>query len=274
MRNEVAILVASFDGYSDVWDPFFKFFFEFWPGCPYPVYLGTNTLEYSHPRVNVIKVGADKDYSSNLLMMLSKIEQEWVLFTVEDIFLSAKVDTLQLSILIKKAQKKNASHVQLLYKPLNYINLLVSKNKISEDYFELPRGIPYRAVLNLALWKKEALSDLLVPGESAWDFEYYGTDRSFSKGDRYLAVTKKNKDLFVFVHGIIKKEWAWRATKYLHKNGIVISHNARKRQVFYLDAYQRLYELIRFIIFSLLFILTGEKWFMYVQNKWNRHKRD
>ncbi len=43
-NSELAILVCSCDKYADVWEPFFKLFFKFWPDCPYPIYLLSNYL--------------------------------------------------------------------------------------------------------------------------------------------------------------------------------------------------------------------------------------
>ena len=66
-KNDVTILVVSCDKYKDLWIPFFHCFFKYWSDCPYPVFLASNDLEYSDPRVKTILIGPDKDYSSNLL---------------------------------------------------------------------------------------------------------------------------------------------------------------------------------------------------------------
>ena len=39
IKNKFAILIVSCDKYSDLWDPFFKLFFKFWPDCPFNIYL-------------------------------------------------------------------------------------------------------------------------------------------------------------------------------------------------------------------------------------------
>ena len=60
--DDVAILVPSFDGYRDVWEPFFRCFFKFWPDCPYPVVLGSIRETCSDPRVSPLTIGRDRDY--------------------------------------------------------------------------------------------------------------------------------------------------------------------------------------------------------------------
>lgn len=268
--NAIAVLVASFDGYSDVWDPFFHFFFKYWKDCPFPVYLGTNSLDYSHPHVNVIKVGKESDYSSNLIKMLSKIEQEWVIFTVEDIFFSKKIDTIKLNSLIEKAKRENSSCLQLLYKPLNQNNLIYKNNKISEDFAELPKGTPYRTALNLGFWKKNVLLKLLKSGESAWQFEFNGTLRSFDLDYRFLAVTENHKNLFTFVHGIIKRKWTWEAKKYFAQKRKLEYIGNRYVQPYLSHIYQKLYAYTRFILFALIYFITGPKWFLSLQKEWKK----
>ena len=86
-HNDVVILVPSWDGYQDVWQPFFHCFFKYWPDCPYPVFLGSNSLSYPDSRVSPILIGPDIDYSSNLIAMLDHIDQDWVIIFTEDMLL-------------------------------------------------------------------------------------------------------------------------------------------------------------------------------------------
>ena len=43
---------------------------------------------------------------------------------------------------------------------------------------EIPKGDRYRVSLTVALWQQAALQQLLRPGESAWDLERRGSQRS------------------------------------------------------------------------------------------------
>src|SRR6266568_9360967 len=89
----IAVLVVSCDPYSDVWAPFFTLFWKYWPDCPYPVYLGTNEKTVPHNSVTTLRVGTDRDWSSNLREMLRQLRAEHVMLFLEDFFITARVDT-------------------------------------------------------------------------------------------------------------------------------------------------------------------------------------
>ena len=93
MTSKLAIIVVSCDKYSDLWDIFFQCFFKYWPDCPYKLYLGSNFLVYPDERVNNILVGEDIDYSSSLKIMLSEVDEDFVLPMVEDFFISKRIDS-------------------------------------------------------------------------------------------------------------------------------------------------------------------------------------
>lgn len=71
LMSETSILIPSCDKYSDLWIPFFTLFWQHWPDCPFPVYLGSNEEVFEHPKVKNILVGPDKDWTSGVRKMLS-----------------------------------------------------------------------------------------------------------------------------------------------------------------------------------------------------------
>ena len=52
-RLDLAILVNSTDRYSDTWQPFFTLLGRYWPECPYPIVLNTETLDFEHPGLEI-----------------------------------------------------------------------------------------------------------------------------------------------------------------------------------------------------------------------------
>src|ERR1700730_5814918 len=86
MNEAVTVLIASCDQYSDAWELFFKLFWKHWPDCQYLMCLGANSLSVSDARVRSILVGKDKDWSSNLLLMLQEIATPYVFLCLEDYF--------------------------------------------------------------------------------------------------------------------------------------------------------------------------------------------
>mgnify|MGYP000386006003 FL=1 len=94
------ILVVSCDAYKDLWPAYFHSLFKYWPDCPYQICLGSNESEFPDSRVKPIMIGPDKEYSSNLLEMLKRVESSWIILWIEDLFISKKIDTNYISKLV------------------------------------------------------------------------------------------------------------------------------------------------------------------------------
>src|SRR3954467_10514178 len=95
--SDVPLLVISCDRYADLWRPFFEVFWKRWPDCPFPVYLGTNHLEFASQRVTTLAVGPDVDWASNALCMLDRLGAAYVLVFLEDFLLQERVNTARVS---------------------------------------------------------------------------------------------------------------------------------------------------------------------------------
>ena len=84
--NKCSVIISSWDGYADLWEPFFTLFFRYWPDCPYPVYLVTSYKTYNDNRVISIAVGEHKGWASNIRKVLAKIATPYVICSHEDYF--------------------------------------------------------------------------------------------------------------------------------------------------------------------------------------------
>ena len=67
----------------------------------------------------------------------------------------------------------------------------------------LSKGAIYRTGTVLPIWKKTTLSELLAPGESAWDFEICGSVRS----DRYDGFYCTHSITLPILNCVIKGKW-------------------------------------------------------------------
>ncbi|NJL61628.1 MAG: hypothetical protein HC903_07100 [Methylacidiphilales bacterium] len=161
----IPILVVSCDLYKDVWPAFFQSFFKYWSDCPFPIYLVSNNSSYSDSRVLPLLVGDDVDYSSNLIKAVQSIQEEWLIFWIDDRPPATSVDTAQLVRLIELAQEKDAGYLKLI--PCHPFALVSEKEEIGE----IPKNSRYLVSMTVALWKKSTLLKVLEAGESAWDIE-------------------------------------------------------------------------------------------------------
>lgn len=237
-NKNVSLLVVSCDAYKDLWKPYFKSLFKYWPDCPYPVYLGSNKSEYSDSRVNGILIGQDKDYSSNLIAMLHRVESPWVILWIEDLLISRRIDTEYISKLVNNAQENNVGYLKLA----TSTPWVFTKNK-EQLMGAIPKGVKYRSGIGLALWNKETLLNLLVPGESAWEIERNGSHRSNSFVEPFYALTpnvRSNPPITV-INSVIKGKWNPDVLTFLKKEGLDDHIPNRKNQPLWSYLYGKAY---------------------------------
>lgn len=169
--RDCAVLVLSSDRYADLWPIFFGQFFRHWPACPFPVYLGSNTVALEgQPSVKTLLSGPDRDWSTSLREILRQVPERYVIMTHEDFIIVEDVDTSRVRECLDFVRANDIRHVQMRCH-------LPSDGVMQSRYGIIDKGAPYR-VNTMGVWEKSALEALLVDGESAWNFEILGSYRS------------------------------------------------------------------------------------------------
>lgn len=199
----IPILVLSCDNYSDLWEPFFKIFFNRWPDCPCPVFLATNHIKFQHPRVSTICVGDDQSWATGFLAALNSITSERFILFLEDFFLLESVDTHLILRLATIAAEHDvgclrlAAGLPLAYPPSGPVQGLLGIGIIN-------KGEPYRVSAQVAIWKKETIRKLALPGMNAWEFEEIGSAISKTLNDLFWAVYEPTVN---YVQCVEKGKW-------------------------------------------------------------------
>lgn len=194
MKNKIAIVVLSFDGFKELWQPFFDFFFQSWPNCHHNIYLLNNHIKFNDERVINLLVGDDLSWSDSLIKGLNKIPEEKVFFLYDDAFIY-KIDLQKLNYHFNNSIKKN--YLSLHLRP----SYFVSKFGIDKPTL-IPQRALYRNALFCNLISRKHLLKLLDNSESAWDFEMKGNIRSIPY--KYFSI---KKSFIKYHHGIVKARW-------------------------------------------------------------------
>lgn len=211
-NEKCEILVSSCDGYADLWLPFFNLFKKHWPDCPFEISLITEKEQAQVERVNSLCLGTGKDWSNLLASALEKVQTDYVLFMLEDFFLRKKVCTHQISKLIEKMDEQKIEMLRLVPRPGP-----PNRKNGEEDLFgELPVNTKWRVSSQASIWRKTVLKDLVKRGESAWEFEVNGTQRSIKYHKFYCT----RKGLIPYGHHVVERgKWfPWEAWKYKKMN--------------------------------------------------------
>ena len=207
--EDCAVLVLSSDKYADLWPVFFDQFGRRWPGCPFPVYLGSNTLSLTgYPWVKTILSGPDRDWSTSLRAILRQISERYVMMTHEDFVVAEDVDTPQLLECLAFMRGEGGRLMQLW-------SGLVPDHIVHGRYGVIARGAPYR-VNTVGIWEKATLERLLVDGESPWQFEIMGSYRS-SFLDGFL---RHQRPPIVYVNLVEKGSYIPASVRLLEQRGV------------------------------------------------------
>lgn len=217
MTPSLGIVVASCDKYSDLWEPLFGEFFNYWPDCPYPIYLVANHKKFSDPRVTTLLAGDDIDWSSTITAALDQIRHSHVLFWIDDAFLAEQVHTARIENIFERMKELDGAFWRLRPNPM-------PKAKLDETTGVLAPEAAYRATLFPTIWKMSTLQQILRAGESAWSFELQGTERS-RKLDGFYTVLDP---VFAYWHGVERGVWIRPAARGLERRGYKLDFQYRR----------------------------------------------
>lgn len=219
-NNTCTIVVSSCDAYSDAWYPFFTLFFKYWSDCPFSMYLISDRKKYLDSRVNVLQI-EDKKWASNMLEALGSIKTPYILYMQEDYFLKSRVDTKKILWYVEKMSEWDAGYLRLMPSP--------KPDRVFEadhSFGVISTGSPYRVSLQAAIWSVETLKKILRPGESGWDMEKKGSERSGVLSELFLSSYKPVLDYYAPT-AIKKGRWMPGALWLCKKEGIVVDVSVR-----------------------------------------------
>jgi len=168
----IAVLINSCDKYAWVWPAYKEIFERYWPDCPYPIYFITNDLEA--PFGKTIHTSY-LTWSDCLIEALPQIKEDTIIWTLEDIWFTKKVDTKALEQLCYNITRYPLDHIRL------YVSEGSRKIPRKEINYELDRlnwNEDYRCSLNAGIWRKQAFQEVLEPGHNIWDSEHIMTEKS------------------------------------------------------------------------------------------------
>ena len=206
---DAGILILSCDRYSDLWDPYFRTFFDHWSDCPFPLYLAGNERNFEHPKVHTLLSGPDVDWSSSILAVLKQFPHKYVITLIEDAFFLSPLDTARIMDVLRWTEKERGRYLRLRANPKP------DENTDHPAVGRLKENALYRTALHGVMWETAFLADLLVPGESAWHYEINSPMRARPESKLFSTW----EDLIPALHGVEKGLWFPEALEVLQARG-------------------------------------------------------
>lgn len=233
MNDSCAVFVSSCDKYSDLWSPFFSILKKKWKDLPYPVYLCTETKTFSCPEMDItvlnnneaIKTGKKIPWGKLNKEGLKKLDTEYVLFLLDDFFLTSDVDQKRIDECIRWMDDDNNIAVFSFWRVRNGS---IRDNKYPHFELREEKG-EYRFNCQAAVWRRKRLIGFIREHESPWDWEIYGSIRSRRYHDSfYSAIEGEPYIMSYYPGGVLRRgKWVEDSVKLLKENGIEVDFSNR-----------------------------------------------
>jgi glycosyltransferase involved in cell wall biosynthesis len=214
-----SVLVVSCDRYRDLWPPFFHLFWKYWPGCPFPVYLGANSATWHGSAVRTLHAGRDESWSKSLKFFLSQIPSRYVLLLLEDFFLDGPISSDRLLRHLETLAALDGTVLRLLPNPPPDLPI-----ENHPAIGQIHRLAAFRVSAQPGIWNRTALMAVLRDDESPWDFEHLGTVRSQADSRGYFCTRAASLPCR---HVVERGKWFRPAARYYRKLDIGCDFAAR-----------------------------------------------
>jgi len=232
LLKKTAFLVLSCDKYEEAWLPYFLMFEKYWPDCCFNIYLATNTKKFDNKKIslkiNMLFSNKFTTWSDETLTILKQIKEEYLIISLEDYFIYKKVNTSEIIKCLEIMEKENAVFFRLAVFPKKY-DAWWPCTKINDFYGYIHPNSEYLVCLQIAIWRKSFLENLLVKEENPYQFEINGSNRARNLAklnpNYFLCIIERNKRYFLgpityYCTGITNGKWERKALKLLRKNNI------------------------------------------------------
>jgi hypothetical protein len=242
MKPDITIIVSSYDGAEDTWEPFFKLFSTYWPGCDYPVVLVTETKRFSYPDLPLrcfntgVMKGGPTAWGRRMLKSLDVIKSGTILYLQDDFFLTSPVDDNLIEEFAGYMAEMSWTHESTMH-----IGLCPRSSHGPFHLTEYPLlwevdcQARYRFSLLPGLWNREELLRQIKPSDTAWEFEEKSHWRARRAKGRVLTVNRHifrpdGRLIYPFDPGggIVRGRWDRGSVVDLFKqHGIIVDFSRR-----------------------------------------------
>lgn len=227
--KSIAIYISSYDGCYDIWPAFFNILDKYWTKCPYPIYLTSNFKEYQYKNLQMLKVGQETTWLNRTIKTLEKIEEEYIIFFLEDYFISKIVDSNEIEKLCRRMQEKKIYYYQLSVK---------NKLKKNEKYIKSNKSLSYPISLQLAIWNRKKLISYLYEMQlkkiyqTPWDFERFFIEMFKNQTGEIIGVEYDTRDIMGYKNGVLQGKWIRTTLNFYKRRGLMIDYSAREIMTF------------------------------------------
>jgi hypothetical protein len=219
----VAVFISGSSSRHDVLERVLPSILKFWPDCPYPIFVGTNSPIGSWPQVTEVH-SEPQGWRAECSKQVGKIRATHLIVLLDDFLFQGYVDQPLLSSLVSQVTQSNISYLRLLPmgKSLRQRFASIMRKHDGQQIQRIEEDRPFYSCLQIAIWKKDHFESMLNLQGSIWDFEH---QRNPSV-DHY-SITGRSP--FVYRHIVEKGRWLPDAKSLLRDAGLPTDLGTRPR---------------------------------------------
>ena len=219
------LLISSHSKANDIWYITDYFLKKYWK-VGLTITLGANgadKTEFVPKNWKYVNNGEDISFSKSLMDYLENVDEEYFILMLDDFMILEEVDNSKIEKAFEFIKSNNGVYLRLVPNPKGDL-------KINNDFskIDVKSQVPYVTSLQMAIWKKEFLMELLKYDFNPWEFEVKAgkTKESMLNSDgfyvasnnfvTYTHFVEKGK-FYPFLKDILKKERLslWSSRKFL-----------------------------------------------------------
>jgi len=205
ISHTVCVFVASSDNTRDIFSQVSRCYGKYWPDCPFPRYVGLNSPISEMPdgfrAVHVPALQWQNELSRQISGLPRHIRH--ILLFLDDFFILSKVNTARVEALVERAVKDKLGYLRLIPQSRALFPLLFKKLRYRYRpavYEKIGNRTPYHSSLQVALWEREHLGEMLNAAENVWAFE-----NTRLTGTKHYAIVENPP--IEYVHVVEKGQW-------------------------------------------------------------------
>lgn len=218
MESKFSIIISTCDKFSDLWDAHIQLLNENWTDRNVDSFLVTDKpTKRTFENVTVVAAGESTEITERLRAVMPLIKTEYILFTLDDYFLTEKISTKAVLNDIEDMEEQRIDYMRL--------SVLSKKNLKNRKAVEVADKIylmdnwarEYVVSLYAGLWKKRFMEKTLHETLNAWQYEVALTKMARDMQAR-CAVSCRQE--FPVLDVIRKGKVLTKARAYFNKNPI------------------------------------------------------
>lgn len=201
MNEKITVVIGSCDAYQHLHKNFDILFNRYWKA-------DTENIFASETKgiVGYNNVFTNGPWGYRMLAAINKVNTKYLVFILEDYYLSEPIDNKFLEDHLNILTENNADKIMFdtLY-PDGVYNL----HHLGDDLYQFDKNSQYLNSVQPAIWRTEYIKQVLQEEYSPWDFEIVGNAGASEKNPKILLKARPKKIYFNFCRrgNILSEGW-------------------------------------------------------------------